>query len=124
MPTGASGTHPALLHPAPPFLSGSAHSSQEPGAPSRTTLHTPTFPTAPCLHLLCLAQGGFSLPNIIPFESQHFFTSFGHPDLSPLPRLELGSHKRGHQEDPKREKGGQDHLDVREAWPQGPLVVR
>ena len=49
--------------------SGSAHSSQEPGALSRTTLHPPTFPTAPCLHLLYLAQGGFSLPKIIPFES-------------------------------------------------------
>lgn len=50
--------------------------------------------------------GKFSLPEIIPFTSQgFFFTSFVYPDLSPRPRPELGPHKRGRQNDPKREWG-------------------
>lgn len=53
--------------------------------------------------------GGFFLPKIFPFASQgFFFTSDVHSDLSPLPWLELGSHKRRCQNDPKRERGGQD----------------
>lgn len=69
--------------------------------------------------------GRFSLPEIIPFTSQgFFFTSFVYPDLSPRPRPELGPHKRGHQNDPQREWGGEQDLSVSGKRDPRPLVAR
>lgn len=71
------------------------------------------LPMVPCLHLLqLLIAQGFSLPKINPFEVNiSSWLLFGHPDLSPPPPRPDGG-LRGHQKDPKREWGGQNHVRV------------